>query len=446
MNICFVANFSKTYLFDVLAKKLAQDNDINVFWIVVNKPLNLFLVDKYGKENVLYINREHIKLESEPIGEFNINELLYGDRTLRYEMENGKKFLTNTQKPIFDFLKDNKISFIFGEQTWAHELLIVRIANSIGITYSEPQSVRIPNNRIAFFEGEIKQRLIEVANPEPNDFDGIFKIEKPSYLAINDAIIKRERSLFGRVGKIRRFFKKLNDHDGDPCLLSPFLRASQRLKEEVNKEMYRFVKCVSFDSIKDTKYVFYPLHKQPENSIDVYGRYYEDQLLNIINLWRKLPIGWQLVVKEHTNAIGDRSLSFYNSILTYPNVVLVNERTNSWDLIRNSQLVVTITGTVAYEAALMQVPSVTFSDIFFSEINSCLHKTMDDLVKCNSLEDWIIEIGQRSDNRREFCKFIMDNSFAANFTDPITDPSVLNDDNIHLLTKGFRSILDTVKI
>src|SRR3979411_1975373 len=99
MNICFVANFFKTYLFDELAKRLAT-NDISVFWIVVKSEQNEFLKAHYKGENILYINRSHGKLRSDAIDDFKLNELLFGDRVLKHEMDNGLNFLTNIQAPI----------------------------------------------------------------------------------------------------------------------------------------------------------------------------------------------------------------------------------------------------------------------------------------------------------------------------------------------------------
>ena len=58
----------------------------------------------------------------------------------------------------------------------------------------------------------------------------------------------------------------------------------------------------------------YTLHKQPEASVDIVGRYYDNQYTNIQNIWRILPDDWCLVVKEHTNAIGDRPLSFLKKL------------------------------------------------------------------------------------------------------------------------------------
>ena len=102
-------------------------------------------------------------------------------------------------------------------------------------------------------------------------------------------------------------------------------------------------------------------------------------LLNIVNVWRALPDGWLLLVKEHTNAVGDRSWCFYRRLRQLRNVVLVDEKADSHDIIRRSRAVVSVSGTMAYEAALMGIPSLTFGDVFFNRLPGCRKIGLDHL-------------------------------------------------------------------
>jgi hypothetical protein len=58
-SICFIANYSKTYLFHEIAQSLMQAGG-KVCWITVNLELYDFLCKEYGKEKVLLINRGNI--------------------------------------------------------------------------------------------------------------------------------------------------------------------------------------------------------------------------------------------------------------------------------------------------------------------------------------------------------------------------------------------------
>ncbi len=442
MTICFIANFSKTYFFDAIAKQL-EKADFEIVWIVVNERLRDFLYENYPEEKVLYLNRDWMQGEGRPVGEFKINELVFGDRVLRHEAANGIRFLTNIQQAIYDFLKKHEVKTVFGETTWAHEILVHRMTRHVrelNCKYLNPHVIRIPNGRFAFFTDEQQSKILEYDNDEI--CDTIFELKKPDYLVINDKKMKKNRSFSGRLSRAKRFFTNENIDKNDPTLISnEAVRFRSRAGEEWRKETYRGVKRIDFEDIKNTNYVFVGLHKQPEASIDVFGRYYEDQLVNIKNIWRNLPHDWQLIVKEHTNAVGDRSLAFYQELDALRNLHFVHESTNSWTLINQAKLVVTVTGTIAYEAALMQVPSLTLAPTFFNRMNYCRQITWNELNNCTDLNLLCEQLKSEKDNRLEFCQYLWRNSFEGTFSDPNANPKIMEKANVRKVAEGFLRIL-----
>jgi hypothetical protein len=74
-----------------------------------------------------------------------------------------------------------------------------------------------------------------------------------------------------------------------------------------------------------------------------------------------------LYVKEHQAMIGERSLEFYNRINLIPNVRLV--QFNFYDdpklWIEQAKGVITISGSTAYEAAMLGKKAIIFSDVPF---------------------------------------------------------------------------------
>ncbi|MFK7775923.1 MAG: hypothetical protein AB8F94_27615 [Saprospiraceae bacterium] len=441
-SICFIANYSKTYLFHEIAQSLIQKGE-KVCWITVNTTLYNFLCKEYGKEKVLLINRDNIKEQYSSVDEFKLNELVYGDRVLRHELQNGIQFLTNIQRPIYDFLKSNDVRFAFGEITWAHEILIHRMLTNrteLNAKFLNPHVVRLPNKRWAFFKDERQSKVYDVTD----EYEEVSPIEvkKPFYLKVNDKRLKKSNSLKGRLDRIKRWITNENIDKKDPTHIT---RGKTRLllksQEEFNKEIYRMVKRIDFEVIKDVPYIFVGLHKQPEASVDAFGRYYEDQYLNICNLWRALPTGWNIIVKEHTNAIGDRDLSFYNKLQEMPGIYFVHESTDSYSLISNAQLVATITGTIAYEAALMKIPAVTFAPTFFNQINYCEQIGLTDLDRCASLKEVADRLRNQIDNRAKFSSYLMANSFEGVLVDPVSMPSVMEEENIENLSQAFLNVV-----
>ena len=79
-----------------------------------------------------------------------------------------------------------------------------------------------------------------------------------------------------------------------------------------------------------------------------------------------LPIGYKLYVKEHTAYFPQRSFSFYNEIKKIPNVRLVDRRENTFELIKNACGVVTVGGTMGWEAFLLGTPVITLTDVWYS--------------------------------------------------------------------------------
>jgi hypothetical protein len=431
-NICFVANYSKTYFFHAIAQQLLQQG-YSIFWVVVGRKLREYLLESYHENQILYLNKQCEGLPTGKIGEFKLNELVYGDRTLKYTPEEGIRYLLRIQQPIYDFIKTNRIRYIFGEFTWAHELLIKRITENkpeLNCRFLNPAGVRIPDGRFAFFTAEFESELLIFDGSAEFNMSHTehIKAKKPDYLAANDMALHRLRSIPERLKRIRRFITGESMDSGDPTLIDKrWVRLRVRCKEELNWELYRFVKRLTLDEVGDRKFVFLALHKQPEASIDVVGRYYENQFTNVVNLWRITPDDWLVLVKEHSNAVGDRGLRFFTKLSRLPNLYFLREDEDSHEVIRRSQLVVTVSGTVAYEAALLGKTAVTLVPTFFSRVPNCRHIGLEDLRKARDIYDII---GRTTPIVGELEAFVLKNSFPGIISDPISDPRSMDPENI----------------
>lgn len=446
-NICFIANFNKTFFFDSIAVCL-RNHGINIFWITTHRNQYKFLVEKYSEDCVLLINRKQIKKENAPVGDFKLNELLFGDRALKYDLKDGYKFLTNIQKPIYDFIKKSRIHTIFGEVTWAHELLIHRMVSQqldLKCRYLSMHPIRIPNGRFAFFEDEKLTIPLKIRNISSDTEIGE-RPEKPDYLKMNDILLKKRMSFENRFNRLIRFVTGKSKREGKynpDFIVKDIHRWKQGIQAELNGILYKWcIKRYDSNKIKGFSYIYFGLHKQPEASIDVCGRYFENQLENVINLWRQLPPKWYLVVKEHTNAIGDRSCNFYMSLRKYPGIILINEKTDSHQLIENSKLVVSNTGTMALEAALLGIPSITLSPVFFNTHNYCNHYNWTDIEKHLSIVEIIEKINTREVNNKEYKEFISYHSYKGFIGDPITNPSILESENTINITSAILDIIE----
>ena len=141
--------------------------------------------------------------------------------------------------------------------------------------------------------------------------------------------------------------------------------------ESMRRKLYKNNKYFE-NPVKDEKYVYMPLHLIPESTTFVKAPFYVNELNIIEAVSKSLPIGWRLYVKEHQAMLGERGLEFYEKTNNLPNVRLVkiNYYRDPKPLIINSQGVITITGTSAFEAALLGKPSIIFGDVPHSLISS----------------------------------------------------------------------------
>lgn len=443
VNICFIGNFYKTFLFHEIGACLKL-NGVGVYWLVTKSDQYDFLRQHYEADHILNINREFIHKENTIVDDFKLHELVYGDRVFKHEIENGLKFLTHIQRPVYDFLLRNKMRFVFGEVTWSHEVLLLRMCkqrSELNCFFLQCSDIRIPNSRCAFFADEGEYNMMQF--DEPYSGNEVIRMEKPKYLKLINTMLEKNKSVLGRLGRLKRFFTGENIEKNDPnVIVNKMTRLKVAGEEEFNKTSYGFLKKKKLEDIEGTKFVFFGFHKQPEASIDVHGRYNEDQYLIVTNLWRLLPAGWKVVVKEHTNAIGDRSYSFYKRLLQFPNIILIDEKIDSKLLIARSELVVTVCGTMSYEAALMKKPSITLAKVFFNYINYCKFVSFSDLTKYESLARLVDELNSQPDNRIEFSRYLMKNSFEGYVSDSFTDAAVMMDENIQKLAKAFMKLID----
>jgi hypothetical protein len=101
------------------------------------------------------------------------------------------------------------------------------------------------------------------------------------------------------------------------------------------------------------RYVFMPLHVQPESSVDVMGQEWRDQPYTARVLADALAEhGIRLVVKEHAHFAWRRDPDFWPPFDQHPNIVSVDPGSDSGALAAGAEFTVTATGTVGLECGL----------------------------------------------------------------------------------------------
>jgi hypothetical protein len=459
-NIVFVSLFGLTELYLEIARQMPAENS-HIFWITTNEYWTRYLVlngtvrddilqliydpsdflDRPARES---LQREITRCESKC--DLSINEVLLMDRFLaekpRHEINN---YIYLYYRDIKRFLKDKDIDRAFAEPTNTNDLVTYMICRELGIKYISPRDMRYPPKRLVFFDGYRQDKTI----PRPDrggDIDGRALIEKfansqptPYYFA------KLNRMRIVYPGKIARSAarrmrmkklisgRSLTHYDAWGRLR---LTAGRAVKSFYMRHLCKYT---DLDQLEG-RLAFYGLHVQPENSIDVLGSFVSDQLKLIKDIRRALPFDMTLVAKEHPNFLGIKSNRFFRELKKIPNVKLIRHDISTFDIYRRVSLVLTVSGTAAYEAGLLGLPAVTFSPMYFgglSTVKYCAALTeLKDLV-----HDLPAGFERDFEADAEFMESLVGQSYDAYWTDPLFDRHVLDEDNIKKLSKTFVTLL-----
>jgi len=280
-------------------------------------------------------------------------------------------------------------------------LLLYKIANSLGIKTLMLNSSRLYNMMVLSdneLSPEIGRRFSELKKNSD-------KVEPSAYgkdfLQSMDPTLNLELPTFTynetMSSKIKRYVGSIFS-EREPLYQS---RGKTKLKmlewkrniSRITNERKEFLDNNSYLALPgNEKFIYFPLHVQPEVSTLVHAPFYTDQVAVIRNIAKSLPVEYLLYVKEHPAMKGKnwRPVSFYKEIIEMPNVRLIHPSVDSKNLIEKSDAVITITGTVGLEALFYRKPVLVFADVFydclsmvrkvsnFSELPSLIKKSLED--------------------------------------------------------------------
>lgn len=222
------------------------------------------------------------------------------------------------------------------------------------------------------------------------------------------------------------------------------------LRERLGKSAQRLVGQIylrticCYDALDDIKgrIAFFPLHVQPESSIDVLGPYVNNQLELVKNIRRALPFDVTLVVKEHPNVLGLKSPEFFRALRRIPNTKLLKHSVSNYDVYRRASIVFTVSGTPAFEAGMLGIPAVTFAPMYFGGLSS-VH-FCPEVTRVKVLAERLLN-GFRRDFEAdcEFMNRFLKSCYECYWTDPVTDPAVLEAGNVARLRAAFADIIES---
>lgn len=142
------------------------------------------------------------------------------------------------------------------------------------------------------------------------------------------------------------------------------LKKIRKIIDKYKEEYEKLQQGVDFKN----KYIYFPLHYQPECNTSPVGEYFADQILAVKILSFALPQDWIIYVKENiaqwnyrnAQANSFRYTGYYRELAEVKNVCLLPPEISSYDLIAKSQAVATISGTAGWESLARGKPVLFF--------------------------------------------------------------------------------------
>jgi hypothetical protein len=463
-NIAFLVTANKTINFYKVSEMLVS-NGFDSFWISPSQVWTNWLIKNGVRlEKILNIPEKIPSIDSSKLtkdesqdiaqvekeNQISFRDLYLMDRVLRKKNSNyAYRYMFSCFNEIQMFLIQNNISSIFSEQTWNFEIMATLSGRSIQVDSYYVDSVRVPDGkdkgRFTFYSGYLLDQFPNGSSSADNNFIFAnkfltdYRLNKKGTSYLNAYFSSPSIKLVLLKKFLKHFllyFKDRHDNTRNSILSLISITLRQLYNIAAIKAFMRFD---SIESIKED-YVLIALHKEPDSALDVQSSVYLNQFEAIKAFIRKIPSGYDVVIKDHSHALGLNSLSRYNLLTKLPSVKIVSPRTDIFNLIENAELVFSIGGTVSLEAALMGKRSLTASKKFFSEV---LMKESINPYNCssNEIQDILNSKPPKEEKLINYIAKVHANSYKGMFFDPTKDEIYRSEENINNLYKGFLAFL-----
>jgi hypothetical protein len=368
------------------ARQLEQSG-FEVFWVCAlradakyllrNRVLNSRVLDvshfRSGDFPLAKCREELARFENDSDPKFNdiiLMDRLISKKDWRFSIE----YLHYVATSMFGFFSLNEIKLVSSWRDTAIQITAMLVSRRLGIGFVVPTRIRIPQEMYGFCSAHHTESFLSLRKISAEHY-----VWAESFLrtfeqqAVRPGLKRASRSFLDVLQLIPTHLKAYwyelrrsiydfgNSHTRYP--LSTLMK--MYMLRRINLLRYKMFSLGECD-LPDERFCLYALHTQPESSIDVQASYYSDQLGLIRLISRSLPADYVLYVKVHPTDVDGKSTVYYRAIKRIPNVVLVDHSANSRALLERAAIVFSLTGTVAYEAALLRKPVIVFAKNFFN--------------------------------------------------------------------------------
>lgn len=336
------------------------------------------------------------------------------------------------------FLHEQEVTHVVCEPTSLTELVAYLCCRDLGIQFLAPRFCRFPADRLMFFGDPYHREPLPVPGPSPrpsgDDVLRGFQASRPGPAMYFSPLHAKTFSTGRALWALKDQAKRRRHWTRSSWNYVPLSRmASAHAARAVRSwTMARFSGHARPEELKQGRAALFALHVQPESAVDVDGSYHSDQLHVIRCLRKALPADMVLYVKEHAQFTGLKRMSFFRDVLSIPGVRLLDHRVRASSLFDDLDLILTISGTVAFEGGMAGIPTVLLVPMYFDGLST--------ITVCGDLRRLPAAIREVLARRQDVAKdaAVLDRLLAVshpgNWCDDLMDPSASGPENVANVT------------
>ena len=383
-----------------IAKFFQKKTDYEIFGIfdVTNKPRKFFQTQKIVDFKKIWFYHDAIdEVDKKPdlkfLEEFEkkydipLTALVFSERIFM-EYNEFYRFSTDQILRILELecrfyekvLDEIKPNFIFMFEPYLHhEVLFFKLCKAKNIKVLELNATRFSSQGVIGFNDELKNYEKFTPSGKIRTFNQLRKyFEENHILKQNmDAINRSHGTTKDSILSAFQYFV-LSDSNNVKTHYTYFGRNKLNVFKNYMQDIRRVKKRKKFidkkflKNIEDGKYILFALQTESESSLLLDAPLFTNPVDMIKKITNSMPIGYQLLVKEHPvqETRSWRSIETYKEIINTPGVVLIHPDLKIKEAIKKSSLVITVSSSVALDSLFYEVPSLMFSETAFSMIPS----------------------------------------------------------------------------
>ncbi|WP_373032499.1 hypothetical protein [Sulfurovum sp.] len=446
MKIVFIENMYRTYFWERIADRLKLAGH-EIGWIVQNhvyRPQtneNIHIVPyptkKNRKENSL-----HLK---------SFSYIRSTDRIINF-FDGTDDHYSYYYEKFSEAINDLKPDLVIGESTLFHEIMIIDICKTKNIPFLHPASTSYPSGRFSFYYNDTKvpfqgETLAFDEELYDNLVDSIGKRKiVPDYMKkpvvpTNKYNYPKHKSIQDKSMRLQAYFSGEKYNTPSPL---------RKIKKD--KEVQILLKewdllATSLNTINDSKKILlYPFQLQPEANLDVWGNAHRDQVKLVQEMANVIPKDWVIVVKTNPKSKYEMSEELISLIGEQDNIIALDRNVPMSDIFNLSNIVVTVTGTIAIECVLANKPLGLLGVSMVNESTGCLNmlNAQEVVELITTLENGTF-INANQEAKRNIIHRMMTTSYPGLISDPVSNPNCVNEDNLNLVCEGFLEVMKRIE-